>query len=195
VSFQSNQSVFAGTIFRCTLLLVGAISATAVAEDSASEEKTVRHQVTGLFSPDRVDDLREVLKNLPEITLVSVDFETAEGVFRYNPATAFPNTRPEQIVERFDQKLRQVSRATFGIKPLCTTPRDQLQRIEIRIAGLDCKGCSLAAYEAVYRIEGVENATASFRDGLVTAWIHPDKVDRAALEEALTKKGVKLIMP
>ena len=60
------------------------------------------------------------------------------------------------------------------------------------IAGLDCKGCSYAAYLAVYKIEGVENATASFKEELVTAWIDPSKTDRATLEEALAKRDVTL---
>jgi hypothetical protein len=44
-------------------------------------------------------------------------------------------------------------------------------------------------------VEGVEQATASFKEGLVTAWIHPHKVNRLKLEEALRKKGVKLLKP
>jgi hypothetical protein len=38
----------------------------------------------------------------------------------------------------------------------------------------------------------VERATASFREGLVTALIDPDKIDRAKLEAALVKRGVQL---
>jgi len=62
--------------------------------------------------------------------------------------------------------------------------------VNISIAGLDCTGCSYGAYLAVYKIDGVENATASFKEGAVTAWIDPNKTNRAALEEALTKRGV-----
>ena len=47
----------------------------------------------------------------------------------------------------------------------------------------------LAAYEAVANIDGVEQATASFKDGRVTALIDPTKTDRAKLEDALKKKG------
>ena len=99
---------------------------------------------------------------------------------------------PEQIIERFDNLLKQASRHTFGIKPLCATSREQLTLLEIPVIGLDCKACSLAAYEAVYKLEGVEQATASFREGLVTAWIHPEKTDRAAVEEALLNRNVTL---
>ena len=52
----------------------------------------------------------------------------------------------------------------------------------------------LAAYEAVYKLDGVERATASFREGRVTALIDPSKTDRKALEDALKKRGVSLIV-
>ena len=67
--------------------------------------------------------------------------------------------------------------------------------IEISVAGLDCKACCLAAYEAIYRLEGVEMATASFHEGRVTALTDPEKTDRARLEAALKQRGVTLKMP
>lgn len=163
-----------------------------LAEDKADSRQSIKHQVTGLFSAGRVRDLQKTAEKLPGMKLMSVDFDTAEAVFLYDSAAVFPNMAPEKIVEEFDNRLKQASFYTFGIKPLCKTPRDKLKRIEIAVVGLDCKACSLAAYEAVYKLEGVEQATASFKEGLVTAWIHPEKTDRAKLEEALVKKGVTL---
>lgn len=152
----------------------------------------IKHQVTGLFSPDREADLRETVKQLPDIKLVGIDFTNAEASFEYDAAKVFPNAKPEQIVERFDNLLRQASRHTFGIKPLRTLPKDKLTLIEIPIVGLDCKGCSLGAYEAVYKLPGVEMATASFKEGRVTALINPEKIDRIELEAALKQRGVQL---
>jgi copper chaperone CopZ len=67
--------------------------------------------------------------------------------------------------------------------------------LQIPIIGLDCKGCSYAAYLAIYKIEGVEYATASFKDSRVVALINPAKTDQATLEKALVKKGVTLKRP
>ena len=162
----------------------------------AAEPQPVTHRVTGLFSPDREDDLREVIKNhLPEVTLVSIDFKTSEATFSYDADKLFNRPKPEQIVERFDNLLRTHSQGTFGIRPVCVIPRDKLKRIEIPVVGLDCKGCCLGAYEAICKIEGVEQATASFKEGLVIALTNPELVDRTALEEALKKKGVTLATP
>jgi copper chaperone CopZ len=155
----------------------------------------VKHQVTGLFSKDRVEDLRETLKKLPKITLVSVDFENAEAVFAYTPSQAFPGAKPDQVVKQFDNLLRSASFSTFGIKPLRTIARDKLKLIEIDVAGLDCKGCCLGAYEAIYKLDGVEKATASFKEGRVTALVDPAKIDRTRLEAALKKKGAELKQP
>lgn len=168
----------------CLLLLGGAAHA-----------ETVKHQVTGLFMKEREQDLREAVEKIPQLKLVAVDFANAEATFEYDPAKAFPGVKPDQVVQRFDQLLRTASGHTFGIKPLRTTPLDKLRLIEIPVAGLDCKACSFAAYDAVYKLDGVERATASFREGRVTALIDPTKTDRARLEAALKKKGVPLAAP
>ena len=41
---------------------------------------------------------------------------------------------------------------------------------------------------------GVEMATASFKEGRVTALINPEKIDRVELETALKQRGVQLKM-
>ena len=53
--------------------------------------------------------------------------------------------------------------------------------VVIPAAGLDCKACCLAAYETISGIDGVEQATASFKEGRITALIDPLKTDRAKL--------------
>ncbi len=171
------------------ILLLCALCASVIHQAAAED---FRHRVTGLFAPDRVDDFRQLVAQLPDMKLVSVDFATAEAVFSYDPAKLAPKARPGQVIERLDTLVRQASRSTFGVKPLSTTPRDQLTQIEIGVLGLDCKGCALAAYEAIAKLDGVEQATASFKEGRVTALIDPKKTDRAALEAALKAKRVEL---
>jgi hypothetical protein len=155
----------------------------------------VRHQVTGLFSTDREKDLREVFEKLNDIKLVAIDFENAEATVDYDPGKVFPGAKPEQIIERFDNLLKGASNHTFGLKALRSVDKEKLKRIEIPIAGLDCKACCLGAYEAVYRLKGVETATASFKEGKVTALIHPELIDRVELETALKQRGVEIKMP
>ncbi len=175
------------------LICLTCCAALCTADDKSPEPASIKHRVTGLFSPDREDDLREILKDkLPDVKLVSIDFPTSEAAFTYDAAKLFPGAKPEQIQERFDNLLRSVSSSTFGIAPLCTTPRDKLTRIEIPVIGLDCKACCLAAYEAIYKIDGVEQATVSFKEGKVTALIDPEKTNRKALEEALKNRRVEL---
>ena len=163
-----------------------------VVENADAED--FRHRVTGLFALDRVEDFQKLIAQLPDVKLVSVDFKTAEATFSYD-AKALGGGKPEKALERLDTLVRQASRSTFGIRPLSTTPRDQLTRVEIGVLGLDCKGCALAAYEAVAKLDGVEQATASFKDGRVTALIDPKKTNRAALEAALVAKRVELKAP
>lgn len=153
-------------------------------------EQTNQHRITGLFAPEREKDLREALQKLPEIRLLQLDFDHAEGTFVYDPAKAFPGSKPGDLVKRFDEKLRSASRHILGVQPPSGTPKDALQRVTIPVAGLDCKACCLAAYESIYKLDGVVQATASFREGLVTALIDPQKTARATLVGALKKRNV-----
>ncbi|MGY8769137.1 MAG: heavy-metal-associated domain-containing protein [Pirellulales bacterium] len=163
---------------------------------NADESTSVKHQVTGLFSKERIDDLKMVFRTkVPEIKLSQINYDTAEITVEYDSTQALPNISAEEALKRLDQLVRTASNNTFGVKPLCATPREKLKLIKIPVAGLDCKACALAAYESVYRVEGVEQATVSFKKGLVTAWIQPHKISRLNLEEALRKKGVKLLTP
>src|SRR5437868_5830341 len=103
---------------------------------------TVKHQVTGLFMKEREQDLREAVEKIPEVKLVSIDFQNAEATFEYDPAKAFPGAKPEQVVQRLDNLLKSASNHTFGVKPLRSMPLEQLRLVEIPVAGLDCKACS-----------------------------------------------------
>lgn len=171
--------------------MVGGTGSSSGRADDAPAAPT-KCRVTGLFSPDRVADLKKVMGDLLDIVLLDVDYKTSEATFRFDAAKAFPGARPEQIIERLDERLRNVSRSTFGARPLSTAPREKLKLVEIGVVGLDCKGCALAAYETVYKLEGVEQATASFKEGLITAWIDPEKTTAAVLSDALKKRGVEL---
>jgi copper chaperone CopZ len=175
-----------------TLLFTASFS---LADDKPAKVERITYRVLGFFCPDREKDLREAFKELPGITLVAVNFKDAEMTVEFVPSKVFPDAKPEQVTERFDQKLRSLTRSTFGVKPRRTTPRDKLQEVVIRVEGLDCKACSLAAYEAIAGIDGVEQASASFKEGKVTALIDPTKTDRKKLEESLSKRGVSVTKP
>lgn len=158
-----------------------------------AEPRNVTFRVTGLFSPDRVDDLKALLEGIPELKLASVSYEDAEAAFLYDDALPpFKGAKPEQIRERLENLIRTPSQGTFGVLERCPVAKEKLERLEIPVYGLDCKACSYGAYLAVYQVPGVERATASFREGKVTVWLDPGKVDRAAVEEALTKRRIPL---
>ena len=165
-------------------------------KDDRNVPRTEKYQVTGLFRPDRENDFREAMKDVPEVRLVALDYKNAEASFEFIPAKAFPGAgKPEQILQQLDNKVRQATRHTFGLKPRRTVPREKLALVEIAVGGCDCKACDLGAYEIVAKLPGVEQATACFREGRVTALIDPTKTDRAKLVEALKRREVRVKMP
>ncbi len=163
------------------------------ADVKPSTSETITQRVTGLFAPDREADLRTALQEIPGVELVSLDFNLAEATFRYDPTVAFPGAKPADAPKRLAEKLRSASNSTFNLQLLDPSiAKDQLTRVEIPIAGLDCRACSLAAYEIVAKIEGVYAATASFHDRKATALIDPKKTNRESIIAALTKRNVSV---
>ena len=164
-------------------------------DEAKPQMQQVKLRVLGMFSPDRQEDLRQAGKELTEVTLDSIDYENGEAIFSYDASKRFKNKKPEQIEKDIDGMVKQASNHTFGVKALCATPKDKLTRVEIPVSGLDCKGCCLGAYWGIYNIDGVEQATVSFKEGRVTAMIDASKTNRAALVDALKKKHVKVNEP
>jgi hypothetical protein len=174
----------------CLFLL--AFLTPASADDQPAKAERITYRVTGLFSKDREKDLKTAFEELTDFTLVSVDFENAEITVAFAPQKLFPGQKPERVAELVNDKVRTASNHTFGVKPRRTIARDKLTEVTIAAGGLDCKACCLAAYEAVADVDGVYQATASFKDGRVTALIDATKTDRTKLEDALKRKGVTL---
>jgi copper chaperone CopZ len=180
-----------------TIAIVLALFSNAVraADDKPAQPQTISCRITGLCCPKREDDLRETVKRMADVKLLGIDFKNAEATLAYDPAQLFPNAPAKEVAERFNKMLGTASVNTFAVNPAPRAPKDKLKLVEIPVVGLDCKGCCLGAYEAIYKIEGVEHATASFKDGRVTALIDPAKTDRSTLEAALKQRGVALKAP
>ncbi len=173
-------------------IVLSLLAMLAAADSASAEVQNVKHRITGLFNREREADLREVVKKLEEVAVVAIDFDASEVTFSYDPAKLFPKMKEKDWLERFDQLLKQNSKHTFGAKPLSSVPKDKLTRVEIPVAGNDCKGCDLSAYETVARMDGVEQATASFKEGKVTALIDSSKTNREALVDMLKKRQVNI---
>jgi copper chaperone CopZ len=160
-----------------------------------AEPETFKYRVTGLYDPSREAELKETVSKIEGIALVAVDFDTSEITLSYDQAKVFQKSKPKEVLERLENLFRKNSGHTFGIRPVCATPKEKLVRVEIGVLGLDCKGCVLSLYESVSKIDGVEQATASFKESKLTALIDPEKTNKAALEEALKKRTVTLKNP
>jgi len=175
-------------------LALGILAALPAPADAA-ENQTFKHRITGLFSHAREGDLRESVKKMTGVELVSIDFDVAEVTFSYDPKKLFPQSKEKDWPERFDNLLRNSSSHTFTAKPLFPTPKDKLVRVEIGVVLPDCAGCCLGVYQIVANVDGVAQATADLKEGRVTALIDPGKTNRAALQDVLKKREVKLKTP
>ncbi|HEX8914455.1 MAG TPA: heavy metal-associated domain-containing protein [Humisphaera sp.] len=155
--------------------------------------QTVTSRVSGLFEPAREADLRAVLTKIPGVELTAFDFEHAAGTFTIDPAKAFPGTKPEKYAERLDQVLRQTTSGLFSLRPPTGTPPEKLKRVEVFVAPLDCKACSLAVHEIVMKVDGVEQAAVDMKTGRVSALADPERVDPTKLEAALKAREVTVL--
>jgi hypothetical protein len=182
-------------------IALATFATTATAQDkqpAKAEPKVERltYRLTGLFDKSREKDLRAGFEELaPDFKLIAVNFDDAEITIEFSPAKLFPGQKPERITELVNDKVRSVTRHTFGVKPRRTVPRDKLEQVVIPVAGCDCRACNLAAYEIVANLEGVYQATASFKEGKITALIDPTVTDKSKLEDMLRKRNVDIGKP
>lgn len=180
------------TMAMVVVIITSAILAPRLTSAQEAEKTTGKFRIYGMFSPDREADLKMVMQKIPEVTLVSVDFDAGEATFEYDVKKAFGSPTPEQIPERLNGKLRGASNSTFGVKPLSKIPRDKLEKIEIPVYGLDCKACSFACYKMLDDVDGVEYAIASFKEQKAVVLIDPAKTNREALEKRMKEREVSL---
>lgn len=176
---------------RPVIALFMASSATVWAEDAA-----YRYRVTSYFIPERAEAIRKAFKEFHEgITVTDLDFQTGTVTLRFDSEAVLgeaANRSDEHRRHALDSGLRHLTRGTINVLPLSDLPKERLKEVSIPIAGLDCIGCSYAAYEAVRREAGVEYATASFRKGRVLARFDKERTSEAALREALLKRRISL---
>jgi copper chaperone CopZ len=179
-----------------TVLLAVAVVASAQQPKAEPKVERITYRVVGLFSKDREKALRAGFDDLaPDFKLISVNVDEAEIIVEFSPAKLWPGQNPERVAELVNDKVRQATSHTLGVKPRREIPRDKLQTVTIAARGCNCPGCNLAAYEIVAGVEGVYQATSSFKDSRITALIDPTKTDQTKLEEALRKRGVDVGTP
>ena len=189
----ASRSFRTSLTFRRSLTGLAAAALLLLATPARAAEQEFTHRVIGLFAPDRETTLRQTVATLPGVTVEHIDFPHAEVTFRFDPATAFPDTRPEGLTEQLDIRLRTASRSTFRLAP--RVPRESLTPIEIRLAGCHCRACDFAAYDTLARTEGVAAATVSFKDQRATALINPHQTNRDTLEKSLRDRGITVLPP
>ena len=144
-------------------------------------------------------DLRDVLKEVPEVQLAALDMDSAEVTLRYDIAKLFPNIdvkkapTAEQKLQRLNNLLAAASHGSFRLVPISTVPKETLTKLEIDIGILDCKACRYAAYRAAMGVDGVTRATVSANPSRVVAWVDAKKTDRTVIENELKKVGVVVV--
>ena len=163
------------TILRTSLLLLACAVLTAADE----AWPTVVMRVAGLCYPERAADLTAEIAERSDVRVVGVDYERGEAIFAYDAKRT-----------KADDLKHLGGRSGFQLRPRSDIPVDQLARVDIPVAGLDCKGCALGTANVVERVDGVYRATVDYRAGLVSLRIDPAKTSRAALIDALKKGNV-----
>jgi hypothetical protein len=162
------------------VLVLGSLLAVASAADEAWP--TVVMRVAGLCYPERAAELKAELAERSDVRIVTVDYERGEATFAYDPK----RTKPDDLEHLGGHR-------GFRIHPRSQIPVDQLTRLDIPVAGLDCKGCALGTANVVNRIDGVYHVMVDYRIGIVSLRVDPAKTGREALVEALTKGNVTVL--
>ena len=159
------------------------------------EDKEYRWRLTSLFQRDRVEEVRQAIESMnPEVKVLDIDYSTSIATLKFDAKKLYPGARTEKnLVYQFGQSLRTHTRGVVESLAIPDTPTDKIKEVTIPIAGLDCKGCSYGAYLSVYKLPGVDYATASFHKGELYARIDTrTDTSEQTLREALLKKKITL---
>jgi copper chaperone CopZ len=148
--------------------------------------------LTGIFDSECEINLRTALAEIPGVALAKLDMATGEALFTYDPAAAFPATKPDKVVERFDQLLRQASGHLISARPASTTPKEKLKQIELPVVFLHCRACGLALHEMLMKQDGVEQVQIDLKKRTVQATIDPEKATSQQLAAFLKKREVTI---
>ena len=154
------------------------------------EWREIEVTLFGFFSPERERELHAAARRIPGAELLGVEFETATARFRLaRDVEPWKGRDDEQLVAQLNERLRHASGHTLGVEPL-SLGRDEWRQETLQISALDCAACSLAVYEMLRRVPGVEQVTVDLHEGRAVAWLHGSEVDRRALIEMLRSRGV-----
>jgi cation transport ATPase len=156
----------------------------------AADDAIVAH-VHGLFQPEREQELRTLLAKLPGVQVQHVELKTARITFTCDPAIPeFRGQTPERQLALVNERVREASQHTFQLQPLGDRAPETWQEVHLRVAGLDCRGCAFAAYLVAMKVDGVQHALVSFRDGSLRAWYDAAKTSPVELTKALRQAQV-----
>ena len=195
MSFEYGPSAIAKSAMILRFLFALLICATA----ARAVEQTVTYRIVGLSAPERKGDFAPVIAMIPELKLVSYDFDHNSCTLSFDPEQIIPpgppkkkvDRSPEALLEKINVLLKKASSKTFSLTPPSTISPEKLSKVEIKVGLLDCKGCRFCVYDAVSHLDGVDHASVA--GDTLTAWIDATKVDQAALEDALIKD--KVVVP
>jgi copper chaperone CopZ len=164
------------------------------ASGALGQEAEHRYRLTSLFDPERADDFRAFMgENFPEVKVLELSVELGEVTLVFDPRKLKPFQpagTPEVARQRLSFLMRGASRGMFDVLPVLDVPLEEMAEARIPVQGLDCRGCSYGAHLAIARLEGVAQATASFKLGEVRVRFDRRKTSLQALEETLSTKSI-----
>lgn len=165
-----------------------------MALSAAAQDEKITCKVKGLFSQERVEDLKSLNDRLVDVKVEEVDFATSLVTFTcVANSNTFKNVKKEKYWEHVNNQIRNNSNHSFYLLPEDKANLTNCKKVEIAVGGLDCKACEFGAYRAVYQMKGVERTIVSFKEKKLTAWIKEDQVKKEDLEKALKNRGVTIL--
>ena len=195
--------------FLVVVLVLGVATPAVVSrgDEKPGEPLRVTYRIRGLFCPEREQELRTLCADeLPHIKVLEVDSLRGEATFEFDPVVALgPNAKAataEKLLSLFNEKVKGASQRKYPRYPswesvftaVPSSPHDNLQHVEMPIEGLDCQACSLAFHERLVKLDGIEHAQVSFREGRAIALVNPSKFNELAVREKLQQQGTGTTM-
>jgi len=66
-----------------------------------------------------------------------------------------------------------------------------IRNIKIKTKGMHCQSCEMLVKESIEELEGIKNANADHKSGIIEVDFDDSKVEESAIKAVISKEGYK----
>lgn len=145
------------------------------------------------------EHVKHAVNALDGVLEASADYEDGTANVKFNDA----KVSVEKIVDAINStgykveeyELQSSTQSNNAVHDVSSLQEAAVNKIEFQIKGMTCSGCEGHVKHAVNQLEGVIEASASYKDGKAVISYDASKTSPEKIKEAINSTGYKVVEP